>query len=174
MLNLLFLRSGVAVLLIGLALLAGGCGCGREDDYPALPPRFSLAFSTDTAASGAGFRRAEVRSAYLVRYAAGDFQQVLDTLRQRPTTATANVFNVYYISSNPPQFEVMDYVRQNVFARSFRLVVPAANRTYDIANLVTERKSSGGRCPVNQTTRLEATVNGQRRDALGQLPLLTK
>lgn len=41
-----------------------------------------LAFSTDTAkSSGLGFHRAEVRSAYLVRYGTAGSQQRTDTLR---------------------------------------------------------------------------------------------
>lgn len=161
--------------LAGLLALAG-CDCPKAD---LAPPQFMLAFSTDTLASGGlGFRRAEVRSAYLVRYAGPAWQQPVDTLRA-PTlrSGTSPVLAIYYYRADnphPPQFALPDYVSQNVFARSFRLVVPAASRRYDIANLVLEQAAGRGRCPLTYTTRNEATVNGQRHDALNQVPELTK
>ena len=107
-------------------------------------PTFILAFSADTATSnGLGFRRAEVRSAYLVRYRDADFQSMDDTLRQ-PTAATASsrnpVFVIYYRPGFPPQFDLPAFERQNIYARSFRLVVPAANRTYAITNVVLKQE----------------------------------
>ena len=99
------------------------------------PPEFMLAFSTDTLPGpGVGFRRAEVRSAYLVRYAADNFQQPTDTLRQpTATSGTRPVLAVYADGQHPPQFAVP---RNGTAAHpgSYRLVVPAANRQYDINN----------------------------------------
>ena len=163
--------------LVGL-LAATGCDCPKADPPP---PQFRLAFSTDTLASGGlGFRRAEVRSAYLVRYSTADFQSLVDTLRQ-PTPATAKsskpVLGIYYYDAanpHPPQFAVPDYVSQNNFARSFRLVVPAANRTFDITNVVIQQAAGSGRCALSHTTRNEATVNGQVRNGLSNIPELTK
>ena len=142
------------------------------------PPVFMLAFSTDTLQStGVGFRKAEVRSAYIVRYRDADFQSMDDTLRQ-PTAATANstkpVFGIYYRPGYPPQFNLPDFERQNTYARSFRLVVPAANRTYAIANVVLKEEPGKDRCDGYRLTRREATVNGQLRDGLTTPPLLTK
>ena len=52
-------------------LAAAGCSC--PPSMPA-PPVFMLAFSADTLApGGVGFRKTEIRTAYLVRYRAADF-----------------------------------------------------------------------------------------------------
>ena len=156
-------------------LAAAGCSCPKNEPPP---PQFMLAFSADTLApGGVGFRKAEIRTAYLVRYRAADFQSFVDTLRQ-PTAATRNstkpVFPVFYGPAHAPQFALDEYVSQNVFARSFRLVVPAASRTYDINNVVLEQTASSGRCAAPHLSRREATINGQRRDGLYNTPELTK
>lgn len=167
---------GPAATLLATGLLAAA-GCSCPYDSPP-PPEFMLAFSTDTLApGGVGFRRAELRTAYLVRYSAADFQSLIDTLRQ-PTAATANatkpVFPIFYPSGHPPQFAVPAYVSQNTFARSFRLVVPAASRTYDISNIVLTQEPGKDRCDGYRITRREATVNGQLRDGFNTPPVLTR
>ena len=163
------------VLAAAVTLLAG-CSCPPNAMAP--PPTFMLAFSTDTLApGGAGFRKAELRTAYIVRYRDADFQSMDDTLRQR-TAATANStkpeFGIYYRPGYPPQFELPAFERQNTFARSFRLVVPAANRTYDINNVVLQEEPGKSRCDGDRLTRREATVNGQLRDGLNTPPVLTR
>jgi hypothetical protein len=168
-------RRLLAVLAAAVALPACQQTCPAN---MAPPPRFMLAFSTDTLAStSVGFRKAEVRSAYIVRYRDADFQSMDDTLRQ-PTAATAKstkpTFGVYYQPGRPPQFDLPDFERQNIYALSFRLVVPAANRTYDISNVVLKQEPGETRCAGERLTRREATVNGQLRDGLNTPPLLTK
>ena len=142
------------------------------------PPVFMLAFSTDTAkSSGLGFHRAEVRSAYLVRYGTTDFQQPTDTLRQpaaaTPLNSTKPVVAIYYGTGEPPQFAVPDDGNQQR-ALSYRLVVPAASRTFDISNVVLKQEPGKDRCDGYRLTRREATVNGQLRDGLNTPPLLTR
>ena len=52
-------------------LAAASCSCPKNEPPP---PQFMLAFSADTLApGGVGFRKAEIRTAYLVRYRAADF-----------------------------------------------------------------------------------------------------
>ena len=166
----------LAATLLATGMLAtAGCSC-PYDTPP--PPELMLAFSPDTLASGGvGFRRAEVRTAYLVRYGAADFQSLIDTLRQ-PTAATANsvkpVLVVFYGPGYAPQFAVPTYVSQGVFARSFRLVVPAASRTYAITDIVLKEEPGQNRCDGYRITRREATVNGQLRDGVNNAPVLTK
>jgi len=155
-------------------LAAAGCSCPKNEPPP---PQFMLAFSADTLApGGVGFRKAEIRTAYLVRYRAADFQSLVNTLRQ-PTAATRNstkpMFTVFYRPGYAPQFALNDYISQNVFARRFR-VVPAAGRTYDITNVVLEQTAGSGRCAVPHLSRRDAIVNGQRRDGLYNSPELTK
>lgn len=152
-------------------------GCSCPPDGPP-PPTFMVAFSADTlGSSGVGFRRAEIRSAYIVRYGAADFQPLLDTLRQPRATSAAStqpVFSIFYGKDYPTQFSLPDYVRQNVTAHSFRLVVPAAGRTYDITNVVLEQAAGSGRCAAPYVSRRQATINGQLRDGLNNPPELTK
>lgn len=170
------LRRLTAVLAAAVALPA--CQLNCPDNMAPLPV-FMLAFSTDTVqGTGVGFRKAEVRSAYLVRYRDADFQSMDDTLRQ-PTAGTANsnkpILGIYYRPGYPPQFDLPTFERQNIYARSFRLVVPAANRTYDINNVVLKQEPSKSRCGGGERlTRREATVNGQLRDGLNTPPLLTR
>ncbi|GAB3579077.1 hypothetical protein [Hymenobacter daeguensis] len=142
------------------------------------PPTFMVAFSADTLSStGVGFRQAEVRSAYIVRYGSTDFQPLIDTLRQKnapSAPATQPIFVVLHGKNYPTQFSLPEYVRQNVSARSYRLVVPAAGRTYDITNVVLEQANGSGRCASPYVSRREATINGQLRDGLKTPPELTK
>ena len=143
------------------------------------PPAFTLAFSTDTATSSSpGFRRAELRTAYLVRYSGADLQSLIDTLRQRtaamPQNSTKPILYIFYGVGYPPEFYLPDFVSQNNFARSFRLVVPAANRTYDVTNIVLKEEPGKNRCDGSRLTRREATVNGQLRDGLNTPPVLTR
>jgi hypothetical protein len=171
----LSLRRLAAVLAAAAALPAcqQTCPLGM-----APPPTFMLAFSADTlTSSGVGFRRAELRSAYLVRYNDAEFQSLIDTLRQ-PSASTANstkpVFPIYYPPGHLPQFGLPDFVSQNASSRSFRLVVPAANRTYNISNIVLTQEPGESRCDGYHLTRREANVNGQLRDGLATQPILTK
>jgi hypothetical protein len=164
-----------AFLAASLLAALAGCSCPVAGTPP---PTFMVAFSADTLSStGVGFRRAEIRSAYIVRYGSADFQPLIDTLRQ-PTAASATstqpVFPVFYGKDNSTQFPLPEYVRQNVSAHSYRLMVPAAGRTYDITNVVLEQKNGSGRCAVPYVSRREATINGQLRDGLRTPPELTK
>jgi hypothetical protein len=171
----LLLRRLTAVLAAAVALPACQQTCPLN---MAPPPTFMLAFSTDTTeSSGLGFRRAEVRSAYLVRYRTASFQQPLDTLLQptplTPRNTTKPLLAVYYSAGHPPQFAVPDNGTP-LADQSFRLVVPAANRTYDINNVVLKQEAGETRCSGYQITRREATVNGQFRDGLNTPPELTR
>lgn len=170
------LRRLTAVLAAALALPA----C-QQQPCPlnmSAPPTFMLAFSTDTAeSSGLGFRRAEVRSAYLVHYRTADFQQPLDTLRQPSALISPNstkpVLAIYHGTGHPPQFAVPDFATAQA-GQSCRLVVPAANRTYDITNVVLKQEPGETNCAGYRITRREATVNGQLRDGLTTPPELTR
>ncbi|MBF9223174.1 hypothetical protein [Hymenobacter ruricola] len=167
------LRRAAAALAASLALAA--CQDVQCPLSMTPPPEFSLAFSTDTLPDpAAGFRRAEWRSAYLVRYATTDFQSPTDTLRQPwATVGQRPVLAVYASGQHPPQFAVP---QSGPAAQpgSYRLVVPAAGRQYDINNIVLTQESGKSRCDGYRITRREATVNGQLRDGLTSPPLLTK
>ncbi len=166
---------GAGVLAAGLLALAG-CARGCQEPSP-FPDSFPLAFGADTVRSnGTGFRRAEVRSAYLVRYATTDLQQPLDTLHANTGRGGGRLFlDVYYPSSSDgrPGFDLRGSSSRSD-AHSFRLLVPAAGRTYDITAVVLEYATGPGKCPEYRVTRREATINGQRREALTSIPELSK
>ncbi|MBO2011857.1 hypothetical protein [Hymenobacter negativus] len=156
-------------------LLLTGCELSCPLNMPP-PPTFILVFSTDTLTStGAGFRRAELRSAYLVHYATADFQRPIDTLRQlrspAPVGSAKPFLSLYYPFGHAPQFAVPDY---GTATSNYRLLVPAASRSYDITDIQLTQEPGEKRCDGYRITRREATVNGQRRDGLNNPPELTK
>lgn len=146
--------------LLGLA--AGSLtGCNLHPCYPADtgPPPFGIAFSTDTLGAGAGFRKAEAFSAYLVRYRGADFSQPLDTLRASDRYKAPTVF--YYVDRT--LFCNFPAVGGPSDPRSYRLEVPAAKKRYDISDITLEY---GGVDNCTRTiSRLDALLNGQRVDA---------
>ena len=70
-----------ALVLVFLALLSGCCGSIACDACDSYASGVALRFSVDTLQSS-GFRRAEVRSAYVIRYTNQDFTGTRDTIRQ--------------------------------------------------------------------------------------------
>jgi hypothetical protein len=152
----LYTQFCTAALLISALLAASSCH--RKECGPAEtgPPSLGFAFSTDTLAAGAGFRKAEALSAYLVRYKKADLSQPLDTVRtsQRPG-------NFYYLDRTlfcnfPASAGPADPL-------SYRLEVPAVKRRYDITDIVLQYD---GTDDCSRTiSRLDALVNGQRVDA---------
>lgn len=149
------------LLALAAGLAFGGCKKSSPDApcppiLPELLP-FGMAFSTDTLGMGKGFRQAEAFSAYLVRYRDANLTQPLDTLRAQDKVPRA-----------------FTYVGRTMFVnilatdgltgyRSYRLAVPAAQRSYDITDIVLEY---GGTSECTRSiNRLDALVDGQRVDA---------
>ncbi|MEJ7664034.1 MAG: hypothetical protein WKG07_33140 [Hymenobacter sp.] len=151
--------AGLLALAAGLAF--GGCKKSSPDApcplYLPSPLPFGLAFSTDTLGAGKGFRKAEAFSAYLVRYRDTSLTQPLDTLRAQDKVPKAftyvgkTMFLNILATDGPDGF------------RGYRLAVPAAQRSYDITDIVLEY---GGISECTRSiNRLDALVNGQRVDA---------
>ena len=145
--------AGLLALAAGLAF--GGCKKCLPNNPGPLP--FGLAFSTDTLGTGKGFHQAEAFSAYLVRYRGADFTQPLDTLRAQDKVP--RVF--YYVDRT--MFCNFPAISGSDGPGSYRLAVPAAQRNYDITDIVLEY---GGTSECTRSiNRLDALVNGQRADA---------
>jgi hypothetical protein len=154
------LRTSVILLTLGLvsASLSSCCDCD-SDRFATL----TLRFNPDSL-GGPGFRRAEVGSAYVVRYAA-TLSSPIDTLRQRPAG-----------SNSAPEAEFLALDRQsfNLYlpintragqaVSSYRLVVPAATRRYDLTDLDVKTSTSKGPCSCSGIDRLDFSLNGQRQD----------
>ncbi|MBJ6111000.1 hypothetical protein JAO73_18400 [Hymenobacter sp. BT523] len=168
----------IRLALAGLTIASALTACEQVTTCPLAIPApavLPLALSTDTLpAPGVGFRKAEWRTAYLVRYATNDFQRPIDTLRQ-PAATKGNrpVLFVYANGQDPPQFGVPQS-GPDAQSESYRLVIPAANRQYDINNIVLTTEPGRSQCDGYRITSRHVTVNGQVRDALASPPLLTK
>lgn len=149
------------LLALAAGLAFGGCKKSSPDApcplYLPSPLPFGLTFSTDTLGTGKGFRQADAFSAYLVRYRDANLTQPLDTLRalDKVPRAFAYVGKTMFLNILAGSF--------SDGPRSYRLAVPAAQRSYDITDIVLEY---GGTSECTRSiNRLDALVNGQRVDA---------
>jgi|GEM_PF-3022455 len=122
--------SAAASLLALTAL--GGCCLG---ECLGLDERATVyfQFSSDTLAAGAGFRQAEVRSTYVVRYLDAGLMQPRDTLRW---LAAPGVGQQLFVTDQR-HFQ-LDFVGDSAVGPvgSYRIAVPAAGRRYDLRNLL--------------------------------------
>lgn len=166
------LRIQFRTLLLGSVspwLLTGCCW-----DVPYENSAFvQFQFSTDTLAAGSGFRRAELRSAYLVQYLDADLTRPADTLRQpapgTPAAASTAYFQLY---SSPPNSFGLYFQKSGSTVRpgSFRVVVPASQRSFDISQPDLELAERDDRCGGQYVRRVRFTLNGQ---PLNQEPTTT-
>ncbi|GAB2791099.1 hypothetical protein GCM10027175_32170 [Hymenobacter latericoloratus] len=124
-------------------------------------------FSADTLAAGPGFRRAELRSAYLVQYLDADLTLPADTLWQlapgTPSTASTGYFQVSAFPTN--SFGL--YFQKSgsaVYPGSFRVVVPTSQRSFDIRQPDLELVERDDRCGGQYVSRVRFTLNGELLD----------
>ncbi|QIX62260.1 hypothetical protein HER32_14155 [Hymenobacter sp. BT18] len=159
--------SLAASTLLMAGLLSGCCwDCIGNDGNEYL----SLAFSTDSL-SGKGFRRAELRSVYVVRYSDQALANPLDTLRQ-PTT-----LSLYWpqgmLSLLPVSTTEAAASANWAFPQSYRVAVPAASKTYDINAL--EVDVSESECGCTQATLQRFELNGKPTEpGLSKVVILEK
>ncbi|MCC2547624.1 hypothetical protein LJY25_14305 [Hymenobacter sp. BT175] len=146
----------------------GCCDCGYDG-----PAEIALRFSPDSL-SGQGFRRAEVRSAYLIRYA-GTLTNTIDTLRQRPggLPPIGTLESLYISEGAGASLWLRRYTYANQPISSYRLVVPAASRQFDVTDIDIQAKASKG-CGCVSVERLDFSLNGQRKDGRGRAAELVK
>lgn len=145
-----------------ISLLAALSGCGEKCEGVDCPPcnafmnDIVVAFDRDSLQ--AGFRKAEIDGGYAVRYAAPGFSAPIDTVRQ---TRDGIDFYRGLISlrtlavglGRPPGAPQ---------AYNYRFVLPALNRTYDLANieLQTGPSDTGDCCGCGKNERRRFTLNG--------------
>ena len=149
------------LLVLAAGLAFGGCKKTSPDApcplYLPSPLPFGMALSTDTLGTGKGFRQAEAFSAYLVRYRDANLTQPLDTLRAQDKVPKAFTYVGKTMFINILATDGLNGYR------GYRLAVPAAQRSYDITDIVLEY---GGTSECTRSiNRLDALVNGQRADA---------
>lgn len=153
---------------ITLSLGAMGLAACSCPYYDVAPPQVMLTFSADTLNGGPGFRQVEVHSAYLVRYKNSDFTDLIDTLRQDPTgSKPGQNFAVNYDPQNGVRCIVEGWVTgtaphyNHYSARSYRLGMPAAARSYALSDIVLKTSQTDERCPQTRIDSYTITINGQ-------------
>ncbi|RPD47099.1 hypothetical protein DNI29_13185 [Hymenobacter sediminis] len=153
------------LLLVGASpwLLAGCCW----DVFSENSTSVTFRFSADTLGTGSGFRREELRSAYLVRYLDADLTLPGDTLRQpapgTPPTVSTSYFQILAVPVN--SFGL--YFQKSgsaVYPGSFRVVVPTSQRSFDIRQPDLELAEHDDRCGGQYVRRVRFTLNGELID----------
>lgn len=154
--------SVFACLLAGV-VLSGCCDCSAGPDYEEI----HFAFSADSL-GGTGFRRSELRTAYLITYTQPGFQGLRDTIRQRPAntppTVTGYFFPVDFQTTTAGETGAFTLYAQVGATRSHRIVVPATSRTFDIDNIsqvLADREGDG--CNCEEIKERSFTVDGQSK-----------
>ncbi len=153
-------RFFLFVVLACPALLTG-CGCGTVDCDACNPLADELIlFRLSADSLQSGFRRAEVASTYVVRYANPDFTQPRDTIRQS--------FRALYQGLGYTERDVAlnllfatKVATANEFLRSsYRIAVPAASRQFDVTGLDIISEEGTGCCACSFNARRRYSLNG--------------
>ena len=156
------------LLALSTATLAG-CNCPDADVAPVV---FTLQFSTDTLGAGRGFRTAELRAAYLVRYKDNSFQQLADTIRVATNSYAFSDDSLQFYFPGPefpPQtylpFHYPDFYDRYALAQS--LVLHIGPDAFRFSDFDMERSKTGLVCPETHLEHYFATLNGRRIDVRG-------
>ena len=155
------LRFTASIYLGATVGLSSCCDCSAGPDYT----ESNFAFSADSLGR-TGFRRDELRTAYLVTYAQPGFQGLRDTTRQRsastPPAAIGSFFPVdYSFRASPNAAEFSLYAHPGL---SYRIVVPAVGRVYEIDNVsqvFADREGDG--CNCEEIKEQSFTIDGQSK-----------
>ncbi|MBC6697587.1 hypothetical protein [Hymenobacter sp. BT190] len=137
-----------------LSTALAGC-CGTKNCDTCLAEGLSLRFDADSL--NGGFRWSEVRSAYVVRYTLNNYQQPLDTvwLQQNSPYLYSTSFGVSLNEVFLPR--PGNSLRFNQY--SYRVLVPAAQRQYDVTNIELAFEEGKGCCACSQLTRRRFQLN---------------
>lgn len=149
----------VGMLAIGSSP-AGCCGAVQCDCDVSSASDVVLQLDADSLQNG--FRAAEVRGAYVVRYARPGYLAPRDTARFRPIGSGA-VGGPYFLvglesllwpvrAGGPPAAGLLDY--------DYRLLLPNANRTYEVSSLDVQTATASGCCACLVNTRRRFVLNG--------------
>ena len=154
--------AALAGLLLTLSGLLAACGdkCDGMDCPPcnAFINDIVVVFARDSLQGG--FRKAEKNGGYAVRYRAPGFNVPVDTVRQ-----TRNGANFYQglISLQMLAWPgaLTGASQLGLEAYSYRFVLPALNRTYDINNVEMQTRAgdTGSCCDCGENVRRRFTLN---------------
>ncbi|OGX81431.1 hypothetical protein BEN47_05645 [Hymenobacter lapidarius] len=147
--------------LLALSGSLAGC-CGSIDCDCDVSSASDVVVSFDQDSLQSGFRAAEIRGAYAVRYVRPGFLMPLDTARQ--VLAATNFNSTNYISlqtlrwpANPaPPATGEAFTKYN-----YRLVLPNASRSYSISELEVATEAGSGCCGCPFNTRRRFVLNGK-------------
>jgi hypothetical protein len=151
--------SGTAGLLLALSSFLAACGdkCEGVHCAPCNGYIEEVALRFDLDSLRGGFRKAEINGGYAVRYRPPGFISPIDTVRQQRNGNNFYGLEIYlrslapYEPSNPNSYTNYNY----------RLVLPAANRTYDISGIEVKSERGGdGCCNCGGNTRRRFALNG--------------
>ncbi|RYU79301.1 hypothetical protein [Hymenobacter persicinus] len=167
--------------LLLLLLLVSACNCNNKicDCFSEGEDLVQFTFDTDSLQTG--FRKAEINSAYVVRYRAPGFATPLDTVRQRSGPDRMPQFYQFgyaALTLNALFAPRPDQPGAPFTAYSYRIVVPAANRRYDVTELELAGETRGSRCcQCYRNTRKSLRLDGTYLAAEGPdrlLPLVLR
>lgn len=150
------IQASVLLLAAGLLTTAlAGC-CGSKNCDTCLAEELALQFDTDSLNSG--FRWAEVRSAYVVRYTLNNYQQPLDTVRRQRNSPFGFYSDDFGLTLNG-LFSARPGGGLRYSQYSYRVVVPVAQRQYDITDIELAFEEGKGCCPCSRLTRRRFQLN---------------
>lgn len=164
-------RCFTSLLALSTALPAG-CNCPDAD---VAPLQFTLQFSTDTLGAGHGFRTAEIRDSYLVRYKDNQFRELADTLRAVVRTSYSyfdDSLRIYYPAPGlPPQFSLPssyhDFYAASGYGSAKSFVLRVGPSVFRLNDFKIDERTTGLLCPQTHQDHYFAALNGQRIDARG-------
>jgi hypothetical protein len=108
-----------------------------------------------------GFRKADVTGAYAVRYAAPGFTRPIDTVRQ---VRGGTDFYQGFVSLRSLPWSSVAVVQapSSLESYTFRFVLPAISRTYDLSNIELQTGATGGDgcCDCGENKRRRFVLNG--------------
>lgn len=160
--------------VIGVMLCLLSCGCGLNcsqqtcDCFSEGEDNVLLRFDLDSL--NQGFRRAELRNAYVVRYSAPSFATPLDTVRDRASQAQQLDFYANRGVLLNYLFERRPNSTQNFTEYNYAVVLPQASRRYLVSELELAGETRGSRCcSCYRNTRKRLRLDGTYLVAEGPL-----
>jgi hypothetical protein len=120
-----------------------------------------VVFDLDSA--GTGFRAADLRGAYAVRYKRPGFGAARDTVRRLATPGNGfGRYQVALLQLRWPRAAAGGYGGDTLQAHNYRVVLPAANRQYNLADLeLRSQISTEGCCACPSNMRRRLLLNGR-------------
>ncbi|RZK36663.1 MAG: hypothetical protein EOO57_06790 [Hymenobacter sp.] len=149
-------------LLMGVSgLSACGESCRDVNCAPCRTDVDNVEIYFDLDSAHTGFRAAELRGAYIVRYQRPGFTRARDTVRRQNGNSAASGFGQYQLSLRlnwPKAVQPYTYyAADSIQAHNYRIVLPAAGRQYELSDLdLTIRRNAEDccNCPYNERRRL--------------------